>query len=73
MLVGLFQKHFPVALIAHMLSIVNVASRVAGLQLQCFSNALLYKVVSSLSAIANAGSIGIKNNTKSGLSIWYKS
>jgi hypothetical protein len=51
--------------------VLNVASNVAGVTPQCFfsNKALLYNVVSSFRAMANAGSIGIKQKKqKSGLS-----
>jgi hypothetical protein len=48
-----------------MLSIVrNVASNVGSYNHDIFFEALLYNVVSSFNAIANAGSIGINKSTK---------
>ena len=46
----------------------SVANKVEGVTMTIFlSKALLYNCVSSFRAIANAGSIGMKSKTKSGL------
>ena len=53
---------------------LSKANKVVGVTMTIFfSKALLYKLFSLLTAMANAGSIGMNMRTKSGLSISYKS